>query len=112
MNGYLETYDPSTGACADAGRLSSEGQWDYAAAVSLVDGRVLFVGGAVTDPANGGGLAAKTAVVYDPTDGSMRQGSLLSARYDATATLLPDGSVLIAGGDDDKALASAELFKP
>jgi len=114
MNGYLETYDPGTGVCADAGRLPSEGEWDYAAAVALADGRVLFVGGVVTDPADGAELPIKPAVVYDPTDGSMRQGSLLTARYDATATLLPDGRVLIAGGQDKDGmeLASAELFKP
>jgi len=114
VNGYLETYDPSTGACADAGRLPSEGQWYSAAAVSLVDGRVLFVGGAILDPTNGAEVATKTAVVYDPTDESMRQGSLRTARYEATTTLLPDGSVLIAGGrgTDGNELASAELFKP
>jgi len=82
--------------------------------VSLVDGRVLFVGGAILDPTNGAEVATKTAVVYDPTDESMRQGSLRTARYEATTTLLPDGSVLIAGGrgTDGNELASAELFKP
>ena len=45
-------------------------------------------------------------------------GSMVAARADFTATLLPDGKVLVAGGVDSnddrtqKALASAELFDP
>ena len=41
-------------------------------------------------------------------------GSLNTARYSQTATLLPDGKVLVAGGDADfyVALASAELYDP
>ena len=40
-------------------------------------------------------------------------GSLATARDDHTATLLPNGKVLVAGGvDDSGALASAELYDP
>ncbi len=41
-------------------------------------------------------------------------GSMIEARSDQTATLLPDGTVLIAGGigDGQEAFSSAELFKP
>jgi hypothetical protein len=34
------------------------------------------------------------------------------ARANNTATLLPSGNVLVAGGQDDDPLASAELYAP
>jgi hypothetical protein len=53
-------------------------------------------------------------VLYDPAGGQSSTGSTLADRLSQTATLLPDGSVLVAGGSDDagNALSSAELFKP
>src|SRR5438105_6648103 len=41
-------------------------------------------------------------------------GSLATARYDHTATLLPNGKVLVAGGGDSfgQEFASAELYDP
>src|ERR1700676_2721392 len=39
-------------------------------------------------------------------------GSLGTARYQHTATLLPNGKVLVAGGNNGGALTSAELYDP
>ena len=39
-------------------------------------------------------------------------GSMSTGRNDHTATLLPDGKVLVAGGWDDALLVSAELYDP
>ena len=53
--------------------------------------------------------------VFDPGgDGFLAVGDLQQARADHTATLLPDGQVLIAGGFDasGQALRDSELFDP
>ena len=112
--GYLETYDPATGVCADAGFVSPGGQWLGATATLLSDGRVLFEGGALLNDPDADYVNTNSAVVYDPSGGPEVIGQTLAARYNQTATLLPSGSVLIAGGEDsnEKPLASAELLKP
>ena len=111
--GYLETYDPATGTCADAGFISPAGKWELPTATLLPDGSALYEGGSVVG-SDGNSTATNAAVAYGPTGSSSRKGSTQVARVGQTATLLQDGSVLIAGGQDanDKALASAELFKP
>lgn len=66
----------------------------------LASGRVLFVGGHVHY--GYGSEYLKSAEVYDPSDGSfVLVGDLNLRRFDATATLLHDGRVLIAGGISD-----------
>jgi hypothetical protein len=90
-------------------------------ATLLPDGRVLVAGG--DRPARGAAqpyLAG--AEIYDPATGEWTAtGSLLTARASATATLLRDGRVLVAGGSGFEvagvsetvtALAGAELFDP
>ena len=56
-----------------------------------------------------------SAELYDPASGTWTAtGSLATARYFHTATLLPNGKVLVAGGYDSDGgyLASAELYDP
>jgi hypothetical protein len=113
--GYLETYDPATGACADAGVISPNDHWLYPTTTLLMDGRVLFAGGALgSDPTAPETVDTNMTVVYDPSNGHVSNGAMHTARAGQTATLLPNGSVLIAGGEATlwKSLASAELFKP
>jgi hypothetical protein len=66
-------------------------------ATLLPDGRVLVVGGSWWD-----GVAfvtRATAELWDPATGRFSPaGTLSQGRYDHTATLLPDGRVLVVGG--------------
>ena len=69
----------------------------------------------ITGGKNGG--AALSAELFDPA-GNLgagaftATGSLATARYAHTATLLPNGLVLITGGNNAGSLTSSELFDP
>jgi Galactose oxidase, central domain/Kelch motif len=53
------------------------------------------------------------AELYDPVAGTWAAtGSLSTARFQHTATLLPSGKVLVAGGSGPLSLSSAELYDP
>lgn len=91
-----------------------------ATATTLADGRVLIAGGAETNDA---GSSFSLAEVYDPSTGAFSLTKFMkSRRVQHTATLLPNGNVLIAGGDNGaqtvntpgccNTLNSAELFEP
>ena len=86
-------------------------------ATLLSDGRVLIAGGLVFDQ-NQNDVTLANAELYDPATGAFSYtGSLLTPRANATATLLPDGRVLIVGGQQalsespwHQVLASAEVY--
>src|SRR5205085_334851 len=73
------------------------------------DGRVLVVGGLGLD-------VSSSAELYDPQNGMWTEtGSTVAPRYYHTATLLPDGKVLVTGGVGTAGgigTASAELYDP
>ena len=76
----------------------------------LPGGHVLIVGGYDGDGYDTGVPSLTDAEDYDPSTGSFTPaGRLVYLREGHTATLLPDGRVLIAGGTDDSA---AELYIP
>ncbi|MGH9178329.1 MAG: SBBP repeat-containing protein [Acidimicrobiales bacterium] len=79
----------------------------------LNNGKVLVAGGRVSAGAN---QALASAELYDPLTGTWSTtGSMAQARWSHTATLLPDGRVLVAGGTSNNttpSLGSAELFNP
>jgi Galactose oxidase, central domain len=107
-----EVYDPAgnggVGSFTATGSLATAR--GAATATLLPNGKVLIAGGL-------NGAAMASAEVYDPAGnggvGSFTAtGSLAAARWGATATLLPSGKVLIAGGLNGTAMASAEVYDP
>jgi hypothetical protein len=104
-----EVWDPASGSFEPAGSLS-EPRAGHTMSL-LDDGRVLVVGG----PGGPGSDAfSGSAELWDPATETLEPtGSLSGARAQHTATLLPDGRVLVIGGTDGgRALASAEAWDP
>jgi len=107
-------YDPATETFrAIAGPRTRRG--DHTATL-LPNGRVLIAGGASSDTGPFFEYPISTEL-YDPATGIWTiSGSLSTGRTGHTATVLPDGKVLIAGGyrggDSFTVLNSAELYDP
>jgi N-acetylneuraminic acid mutarotase len=83
-------------------------------ATLLPNGTVLVAGG---DGSNGFPMAAvglTSAEIYDPSTSTWTAtGSMTTGRYSHTATLLPNGTVLVAGGYASSGyVASAEIYDP
>ncbi len=77
----------------------------FGTATALADGRVLVVGGCA-DPVCA--TVLDDAAVYDPVaDAWTAAGTMSAARAGHTATLLNDGTVLVAGGCADAACTTA-----
>jgi hypothetical protein len=86
-------------------------------AVALTDGRVLVAGGTYfCDPEFGFCFTTNEAEIYSPASNEWtRTGRLLLPREQHAASLLPDGRVLVTGGDYDEQIAplsSTEIFTP
>ncbi len=123
---FAELYDPDTNTFSTTGTKITLGNgfvktlpagWlDPSSATLLLNGTVLFDGGdGDLGPASG-------AWIYDPSNGTFSAtGSMTTPRSMGTITLLPDGSVLMAGsyrvgGFENSlnpgAVASAEVYDP
>jgi N-acetylneuraminic acid mutarotase len=115
--GTAELYDPSSRtwtatASMSAGRIGH-------AAVLLSDGKVLVSGGYAYDRTGNNAIWLASAELYDPVSETWTAtGSMVEARDGQTATLLADGTVLVAGGqsafgnEGQGILATAELYDP
>jgi hypothetical protein len=93
-------------------------RWSHTA-TTLSDGRVLVTGGRTGSTAANGVVLA-TAEIYDPVTNEWTEtaGPMNVARRSHTATLLPNGKVLIVGGGNgvstttSQPIQSVELFDP
>jgi len=124
--GIAELFDPASGLFSTSGSLI-QARSQHTATL-LPNGNVLILGGSRIMPPGGGGAPAApvsldSAEVYDPAKGVFQiAGKLLTARASHSATLLPSGMVLVAGGydlgfDGDadpyiETMFAAELFNP
>jgi len=108
-----ELYNPQDESFTDVPNGMSQDRFGQAA-VRLSDGRVLIVGGKhwrVGKPDQ----PLASAEIYDPATNTFHTtaGSMEIPRDRPTATLLSDGTVLIAGGQDGpKGPHNLELFDP
>jgi len=111
----VELYNPVTGKFTPTGSMNLARREHRA--TLLQNGQVLITGGLdaqervlaiaeLCDPATG--KFALTTEAFPQTGTTMTD-----VRYEKTASILPNGQVLIAGGEDvDGVLATAELYDP
>jgi uncharacterized protein (TIGR03437 family) len=109
-----ELYDPAKGTFSVTGSMPA-GTVEHASASLLSSGQVLIAGGDVVLPTIRTPLI--TAELYDPALGSFSlAGNLTVGRELATTTLLPDGRVLLTGGQSSSTnptiYSSAEIYTP
>src|SRR6266849_4735206 len=122
-----ELYDPASGRFLATGNML-EGRYDHTATL-LANGKVLITGGGTTTR---GVTNTDTAELYDPASGTFSHTGTVTRYYDTTsekffykgqmnathamhtATLLPNGDVVIAGGmdADGKPQALVEIYHP
>jgi hypothetical protein len=107
-----QVYDPVSDSFSPSGAMSTE----LSAAAALMNGQVLFAGGAPL------GRSAN-ADLYNPASHTfVRTADMTSRRVSHTLSSLPDGTVLATGGETDScsanacsfagSVATAELYNP
>jgi hypothetical protein len=106
-----ELYGPVAGTFTTTGTMAAER--DEPTMTLLASDKVLIAGGRYYN-SDGDLTYLANAELYDPMAGTFAAtGTMAAEREGHTATLLPNGKVLIVGGDDGPSLlASAELYDP
>jgi hypothetical protein len=114
-----ELYDPTSGTFVPTGSLKVARAGP--SSTLLADGKVLIAGGVYytgVPPYNLVAHYLASAELYNPATGTFTlTGSLHTARSGQSATVLGNGNVLLAAGENDNTqnfgyLSSAELYNP
>jgi hypothetical protein len=118
-----ELYDPQTNSFTMTGSMAAPRTGHTA--TLLINGTVLVAGGATGKVLYPGSIGVTvspqtSAELYEPlTEGFVATASMAYGRIAHTATLLPDGTVLISGGFKDyspivgyESYNSAEIYNP
>ena len=108
----VEIYDPATGQFTLASNLGTSRL--NSTATTMNDGTVLVTGG-YTGAINGAssGIPLASAELYNPSTNSWQAvGPMSETRRNHTATLLNDGTVLVAGGYNGSYINSPEIYNP
>ena len=108
--GTAELYDPVTDMFTQVEGMRN--QRFLHTATLLPSGEVLITGGIVPQP-GGISVSSPATEVYNPATGTFSgSGVMLSGRSNHTATLLPNGKVLVLGGRGNGYQKDAELYDP
>jgi Galactose oxidase, central domain/Kelch motif len=118
-----EFYDPNKGEFFQTGSIPVTAAIQGASLVSASPGAKVAVFGGISGMGHANvnllsftGTVVSSAETYDPSTGAWTATAnmMSAARAGATATLLPSGKILIAGGFDasENALNTAEIFNP
>ena len=108
-----EIYDPASEKFGPGPAMNEDRA--FPSATVLGDGSVLFAGGSPDDPRYQMGVSAtSSAELFDPKSRAFSKvGAMHEARSKMSATILENGTVLVAGGlNQDGFLASAEIYDP
>ncbi|WP_437937919.1 Kelch repeat-containing protein [Sorangium sp. So ce341] len=111
--GSAELYDPADDTWSPVSQTMLVARYNHTA-TWLESGEVLVLGGQRNNFNAPAVEPVDTVELYDPeTDTWTPRASMATSRVDHTATLLPDGKVLAAGGEAGiHILPSAELYDP
>jgi N-acetylneuraminic acid mutarotase len=105
-----ELYDPKTGSWTPKEDMR-DARMGHSTTL-LLDGKVIVAGGYGNGPSGSGWL--DSSELYDPTTGDwIVSGVMNDPRHAHTAMLLPNGKVLVTGGEiHNVSMSSAELYDP